>query len=165
MPSAPKPTTKKPFPFWLKVAIPFFALTLAAVIAWLFFEPHPVKLDTKFSGPSEAIDINGETYEQAIANQESFVVMVDNEACITTRKMREMMNQFPENLQFRYYRILWPEAIQTSLHQYVKYFPSLAIIKDGEVTTWLRADSDDDASYYNDASALQYWLQNHIIIP
>ena len=88
--------------------------------------------------------------------------MVDNSGCTTTARMREMLKQLPENRRFSYYRIMWPDAVETNLHDYITYFPSLAIIKNGEIKYYLRADSDEDAIYYNDAAALQSWLEKRI---
>lgn len=90
--------------------------------------------------------------------------MVDNPGCTTTEKMRSMIEKFAAQLKLKYYRIMWPEAKETSLKESVKYYPSIAIIKDGKVKAALKADSDDDAKYYNNAADLEQWLKSQDVL-
>lgn len=148
---------------WLTIGIIGVLLVVGLFFGIMSYQRRPVVLDAEFYGESEAMDIDGAGYEKAIAEKKSFVVLVDNENCVTARNMRKMMGGFPEELQFRYYRIMWPEALRVSLHDYVKYFPSVAVVRNGEMVAWLRADADEDAAYYNDAEALEGWLRRWIV--
>ena len=76
--------------------------------------------------------------------------------------MRQWMSEFPENMQFKYYRIMWGEARESSLHNKIKFVPAVALIHNGEVVDYLDADSDEDAPMYNDATALQNWILKYI---
>jgi len=109
-------------------------------------------------------DISGTEYEKMIAKKESFILMIDNPGCTTTEKMRTMIEKFAAQLKLQYYRIMWPEAKETSLRESVKYYPSIAIIKNGEVKAALKADSDDDAKYYNNATDLEQWLKSQDVL-
>ena len=57
---------------------------------------------------------------------------------------------------------MWGEAKESSIHDYVKFVPSVAIVRKGEVVDYLDADSDDDTSKYNEAQALQDWIKSYI---
>ena len=136
-------------------------LILAAGALAIFWANNlPVNLDKQYYDNAEIININKDDYEKLIADKSSFLVMVDNAGCTTTERMREIMENLPQ--KFTYYRILWPEAKETNLESYVKYFPSLVVIEKGKVKYYLRADSADDAKYYNNAEDLKTWLDSKI---
>ena len=128
------------------------------VLLW----PKPVALDSEYYGTSEMLSLDKDTYEQMLKDRKSFVVMVDNAGCVTTARMREMMANMPEDLGFKYYQLMWPEAMESSLHNYVKYYPSIVIIDNGQVMYYLQADADEDSKYYNDTEALQQWLKERV---
>ena len=123
----------------------------------------PFRLSDEYYGTSEMLTgLTAEGYEKLLSEKRSFVVMVDKPGCITTPPMRERMANFPDNMQFRYYQFMWPEAKESSLHNYVTFVPSVAIIREGEVVAWLRADSDEDTEYFNSAEALQSWVAKYV---
>ena len=123
----------------------------------------PFRLSDEYYGTSEMLTgLTAEEYEKLLSEKRSFVVMVDKPGCITTPPMRERMANFPDNMQFKYYQFMWSEAKESSLHNYVTFVPSVAIIREGEVVTWLRADSDEDTEYFNSAEALQSWVAKYV---
>lgn len=157
-----KSSLKKP-----KSKYPIFISIICLILAGVaIFTPliltHKTTLDSGYYGESEVTDIDKSEYEKLIKEQKSFVLMIDHEGCTTTAKMREMLKNLSNNEQFKYYRILWPDAKDTNLHDYIKYSPSIAIIDKGKVKACLRADSDEDAKYYNNQADLESWLNSNI---
>ena len=153
-------------PKWFKLII-LVALIIAAAIVVIALNLNPTagqfRLSDEYYGTSEMIEgLTKDQYEDLIAQKKSFVVMVDKPGCITTPPMRENMTHFPENMQFKYYQFMWSEMKDSSLHEYVSFVPSVALIRGGKVVAWLRADSDEDTEYFNSAEALQRWLSDHI---
>ena len=121
------------------------------------------RLSSEYYGASEMlVGLTKDEYERLLSEKKSFVVMVDKPGCITTPPMRERMANFPANMQFKYYQFMWAEAKESSLHEYVTFVPSVAIIREGRVVAWLRADSDEDVDYFNSAEALQGWVAKYI---
>ena len=127
------------------------------------FNSQQITLEQGFYNESKAIDIDKSGYEQLIADKKSFILMVDNQGCKTTSNMRQMMSEF--DLKFTYYRIYWPDTKDTNIRNKIKYFPSVTIVKNGEIVAALQADSDEDAKYYNNASDLQDWIKSHVKFP
>lgn len=146
------------------IIISFFVLISAITIAIVFIfsqKQHPVELDQEYySDEVEAVDIDKSEYEKLIADRKSFVLMVDNPGCTTTEKMRRMLENL--ELNFKYYRIMWQDARETNLKDYIKYFPSIVIIEKGRVISYLRADSDEDTKYYNNGPDLKDWLEARV---
>ncbi len=122
----------------------------------------PFRLDEEYYSISEAIDIKKDDYEKLIADKKTFLVMIDKPGCVMTAEMRDFMSNFPSEMQFKYYRMMWEEVAKSSLHEYVKFTPSVAIVYQGKVIDWLQADKDEDADYFNNAEALQRWIKEYI---
>ena len=135
---------------------------IVGLIIFMMVRPWPVKLADEYYGESEMMTLTKDEYEKLLAEGKSFVVMVDNAGCTTTERMRGMMAEFPGEMQFKYYQMMWPEAMESSLHEYVKYFPSVVVVKDGKVAYYLRADADEDAIYYNSGDELEKWLRERV---
>ena len=125
--------------------------------------PKSFKIEADLYGASEAIDIDKDAYEKLIEEKKSFIIMVDKPDCYTTADMRKRMTEFPDDMQFKYYRIMWSQVKESSLHEKVKFVPSVAIIKNGEIIDFLDADSDEDTPKYNEAQALQDWIKSYVI--
>ncbi len=122
----------------------------------------PVKLDDGAYGSIEAIDISKEQYEDMIKARKSFVVLVDSPTCVRSKKIEQMMKDMDEKYHFKYYRMMWSDVKQSSLSNYVKFLPSLAVINKGKVKVWLKADEDEDKPYFSSQKDLQRWLETNI---
>ena len=151
-----------------KIIISVTCLAIAAcaattALAILNSDNQQFRLDDEYYAASESIDIDKEAYEKLVSEKKSFVVLIDKPGCTTTAKMRENMANFPSDTQFKYYRMMWNEVRQSSLHEKVKFTPSVAIIKSGEVYKWLQADKDEDTEYFNSGDALRDWIREYVI--
>ena len=60
------------------------------------------------------------------------------------------------------YKMMFKEVKESSLNDFVKYYPSVAIIEKGKVKTYLRADSDDDANVYNNYEDFERWMSERV---
>lgn len=123
---------------------------------------HKFRLDDEYYAENKEMNIDKDEYEKLISDKKSFVVLVDKPGCITTPGMRKNMSEFPEDTQFKYYRIMWEDAKESSLHEYVKFVPSVAIVYKGEVKQWLQADRDEDTKYFENADDLKDWIHKYI---
>ncbi len=137
-------------------------LAVAVITAVILMQPKTFRLDDEYYGSNESIDVDKEAYEKLIADKKSFIIMVDKPECYTTANMRQWMSEFPEDMRFKYYRIMWGEASNSSLHEQIKFVPAVALIHDGKVVDFLDADSDEDAPMYNDPTALQNWIREYV---
>ena len=124
--------------------------------------PKTFRLEDELYAKSEAIDIKKEDYEKLISEKKSFIIMVDKPDCYTTANMRKYMSEFPDDMQFKYYNFMWSQVKESSLHEYISFAPSVAIIKNGKVKAYLRSDVDEDGKYFYDAAALQEWVRKYV---
>ena len=137
-------------------------ITCSIIFAVNILSEHKFRLDDEYYAESMEMNIKKDEYEKLISDKKSFIVLVDKPGCITTPGMRKNMSEFPEDTQFKYYRIMWDEAKESSLHEYVKFVPSVAIIYKGEVKEWLQADRDEDTKYFENADDLKEWIHKYI---
>ncbi len=108
--------------------------------------------------PGELVDISVKEYEKMTEDGKSFVLFVDQGGCDAADKLRGFMKDWSSNTGALVYRIMFSDMKESSLYDYVKYYPSVALIKDGEVVKWLKADSDEDADIYNSYDLLSEWI-------
>ena len=113
-------------------------------------------------GTPVLMDLSPEEYENLISEQKSFVVFVDQAGCKTAVNLKGFLESYMKEHHFSAYRLMFSELKGTSLHNYVKYYPSIAIIDRGKVRTYLRADVDEDAEEYNSKAALAEWLDENL---
>ena len=147
---------------WLVGGAIGLAVLFAAAFVIVSIVPRDSRIRLEEYGKSERVSIDDKEYEKMIADKRSFVVFIDKLGCLKTADISTWFEEFPSEMQFKYYDLNWDYVKNTSLHGYVKYTPSIALIRRGEVVTWLKADSDEDEPYYNDPEALKAWLRTYI---
>ena len=109
-------------------------------------------------GESEA-GLNAREYEELIAAKKSFILLVDQGGCTTAERLKGYMRDFMKEAGGKAYRMMFSEVKNSSLHEKVKYYPSVVVVSRGEVIGFLRADSDEDAKMYNDYEEFKGWLR------
>ena len=119
-------------------------------------------LDSDQLGSTEYIDITGEEYEKLLHEKKSFLVFVDQSGCITAEGLRKNLEEIQKERNFKVYRIMFSDARETSMSEYVKFYPSLVIVGQGEIKSWLKADADEDTERYKTKVDLEDWLNKYI---
>ena len=138
-------------------------LFVGAVGGW--FSGGKVVLDAEYyctDCDGELIGLIGEEYEQLVSEKKSFVVLVDQGGCTTAERLKEYMKDYAKDKGIIAYRMMFADVKKGSLHEYVKYYPSVVVVSNGRVRGYLRADSDDDAKMYNDYEAFRRWMERYL---
>ena len=140
-------------------------LFVGAVSGW--FSNDMVMLDEEYycgeECDGEMMELTGAEYEQLVAEGKSFVVFIDQSGCTTADRLKGYMKDYTLEAGVKAYRMMFADARETSLHEYVKYYPSVVVVSKGKVVAWLRADSDEDADYYNDYEAFEGWMRGLLV--
>ena len=137
-------------------------LFIGAVSGWF---DSKVSLDAESNCEDNCksfIEINAEQYENLVKEGKSFVVLVDQGGCTTADRMRGFMGEWMGRNHKRAYRMMFEEMKKTALHDVVKYYPSVAIIKGGRPLAYLKADSDEDTEKYNNYDILNGWISQYL---
>ena len=150
-------------------------VTLVAVLLGLvlfagamggWFDDNKVVLDVEYycgeNCDGEYMDLDGAGYEELVRDGGSFVVFVDQSGCTTADRLSGYVKDYAREARVKVYRMMFSEARETSLHDYVKYYPSVVVVSKGRVAGYLRADSDEDADMYNDYDAFRGWMGRYL---
>ena len=88
--------------------------------------------------------------------------MVDQSGCTTADRLREYVTRYMTETGILVYRMMFAEVKESSLHEKVKYYPSVAVVSKGKIVAYLRADEDADADKYNDYDAFKAWIGKYL---
>lgn len=136
-------------------------LFVGAVSGW--FDDSKVVLDAEYYKDSgEFMDLTAGEYEALVGSKKSFVVFVDQSGCTTADRLREYTEQYMKERGIVVYRMMFSEVKESSLREFVKYYPSVAIVDKGVVKGYLRADSDEDAGIYNNYEEFKNWMNRFL---
>lgn len=139
-------------------------LFIGAVSGW--FGPETAKIDAEYYCDDKCVlelsNISVNEYEEMINSNKSFVVFIDQGGCATADKIHEFLDRYANTNKFTIFQLWYTEAKNSSLGEYVKFYPSVAVISHGKVIAWLRADSDEDAPAYNYYEDFENWMNQYI---
>lgn len=139
---------------------------IGAMAGW-FDEKRVVLSEEMYCGSGcedYLLDIDVSRYNELIETKKSFIMLVDQGGCKTADKLRGFVEDYAREVGVMVYRIMFDEMRETSLHDYVKYYPSVVVVSRGMPVAWLRADKDEDADEYNNYEVFKLWIQKYLEI-
>lgn len=110
----------------------------------------------------EYMELGTDEYEKLINDQKSFVVMVDQGGCTTADRLKGYTKDFAASKGFKVYKMMFEDMKKTSMHDFVKYYPSVVVVSRGKVIGFLRADTNEDSDMYNNYEAFSNWFQKYL---
>lgn len=137
-------------------------LFMGAVSGW--FDDEKIVLDKEYYSEDNVdfLELGADKYEDLVKNKKSFIVFVDQNGCTTADRLREYITQYAKDNNIAVYRMMFSESKDSSLNEYVKYYPSVAFVDKGLPRRYLRADSDEDADIYNNYNSFRNWMNQHL---
>ncbi len=136
-------------------------LFVGAASGW--FSKSEIVLDQEYYGEGANYqELSVGEYEGLINDGKSFLVFVDQSGCQTAEELKGYMSQYMARHGVLAYKMMFSDAKNSSLHDAVKYYPSVAIVSKGKVVAWLRADSDEDAAAYNNYDDFEKWMNKYL---
>ena len=137
---------------------------MGAVAGW--FDDPKVVLDSEYTCDSELgcdyMELTAEEYDELVKAQKSFIVFVDQYGCTTADRLGGYVSDWAASQGTKVYRMMFMNIKESSLYNYVKYYPSVVVVDKGIVRAWLRADSDEDAEMYNNYDAFNEWAGRYL---
>lgn len=140
-----------------------FALAVSGV-----FDPSETELDAEYycedTCEGEFTELSKEDYEDLIKKKKSFVIFVDQSGCDGADRLRKFSSDYFPESGVKIYKMMFADLKETTLHEKVKYYPSLVVIRKGNVRAFLRADSDEDADAFNQYGSFIDWVNQHVFL-
>ncbi len=143
------------------VVVLFSSVLFMGLVGW--FGEAKITLDQEYRGEStELMDLSVSEYDELIKAKKSFVIFVDQGGCTTADRLRGYVQDWATTNEIKAYRMMFKDVKESSLHEYIKYYPSVVLVDKGRVRVYLRADSDDDAKMYNDYGEFEAWIKRWV---
>lgn len=138
-------------------------LFVGAASGWFNSKPEvvaPITLDDEYLNGFEVKTLSKDGYDALVKEQKTFLVISYLPGC--TAQILSFASKFAEKQQITIYYMDFSDLKATTLHEKVKYSPSMIIISKGQILDFLKSDSDEDTEKYNNYEAFSAWLQGKI---
>lgn len=93
---------------------------------------------------------------------DTYVLYTYNNYCTFKKPCEEVFKEYMEKYKIDFYSIPIDYFKKTSLYKEVRYAPSIILVKDGKVVTYLDANSNSDKEKYQDTKKFEEWINNYI---
>lgn len=148
-----------------KVLIIGLSLTIVVIIVgllWFYLSTKTFYLEDKYYGASKSQELELKDIEDLIVKKESFVVFVYQPLCTTSANFSEIVKSFSKENGLTYYTIAFSEIKDSKTFEYIKYYPSFIIFKDGKMVDFLDAESNEDTEKYKKSSEFSKWFKTYV---
>lgn len=117
-------------------------------------------LNDSYYGSSEIRDIKADD----LKSEDSFLLFTYNYYCSLAIPCDEIFKSFSKNENIEILSMSIDEFKKTSYYKTVKYAPSVLLIKDGKIVTFLDAEKNSDIEKYQDIDKFTEWVSKYIYL-
>lgn len=123
------------------------------------------ELDEEYYNNSNAlVEINNEKLRSLEKEKGSFAVFVYLPNCATSTEFNNILMEFLEKKQMSFYKISGLDIDNTKIGETLKFYPSVVIYNQGEIFSYLRADSNEDKNYYKSSDNFEEWFTAKVFL-
>lgn len=147
-----------------KLLLVISALLLLSLIIFISFKilNHNFYLDDKYYGNNEIYEIGIEEFNNLISNKESFGIFVYQPACTTSAEFEQVLYDFFKQNNMSIYKIKFSDIYEHT--DFLKFYPSFIIYRNGKMVDFLEADKDKDLKYYQSVNGFKEWFTKYVIL-
>lgn len=147
-----------------KIIIISVILIIILIGLFFFFRNRKFYLDDKFYNNGELIEIDLNKLNEVEKNKESFILFTYNSYCTLKIPCENIFKEVASNNKIDFYSIPYEEFKDSNYHNIVKFAPSVLIVKDGKIISYLDSESDKDLNKYQDTNEFSKWLDKYIYL-
>ncbi len=92
----------------------------------------------------------------------TYILYTYNNYCTLPVSCESIFQKFMNKYKIDFLSIPFGEFKETEFYNTVKYAPSIIIVENGSIVSFLDANSDDDLEKYQDVDKFEEWLNNYI---
>lgn len=141
-----------------KIILLFLVLIFACACA----KQDKFLLEDTYYGNGSLVEVTTNDIENKLNSKESFLLFTYNNYCTLDIPCEDIFEEFTKKYQLSILSIPYDDFKKTSLHQKVKYAPSVLIIKEGKIVSYLDANAESDLKKYQDIEAFDSWIKEYI---
>lgn len=126
-------------------------------------EPVPVineEIQVELGEKGAVTEITAAEFAQLVESKQSFVVAMHRTTCSAEFPLMAVAEEYAKSKNAILYALSEDEFKQTTLAETVKYLPSAAIYRDGELVKYLDAEKDEDSPYYKTVEGFGEWAES-----
>ncbi len=105
-----------------------------------------------------------EVKSDELKSDDSYLLFTYNYYCSLAVPCDEIFESFSENENIQILSLSIDEFKKTSYYKEVKYAPSVIIIKDGNIVSYLDAEKNSDIEKYQDVEKFTEWISKYIYL-
>lgn len=144
---------KKKTAISIGVGLAMVAAVTAAVLLW----PKKFALSDEYYGKDGFENIDAERLRNLITQKKSFALLISKPACTASTDFEKVVTEFSEKYQIAFEKIDFVEMREAELIEELRYNPSVALYREGELVTFLSASDDGDLEAYQSEVGFTRW--------
>ena len=103
-----------------------------------------------------------EVVSKDLKTDETYLLFIYNSYCNLEIPCDTIFKEFMEKYKIDILSMTYEEFQNTSLYETVKYAPSVILVSNNKVITYLDANKDEDLNKYQDSKEFGRWLKKYI---
>ncbi len=117
-----------------------------------------ITLTNKYYNEGKFITIN--TLENL--EEETYILYTYNNYCTFEIPCDKIFKEYMEKYKIDFLSMPFKEFKETTMYTKVKYAPSVIIVKDGKIISYLDANKNKDLKKYQDMHEFETWINKYI---
>ena len=97
-------------------------------------------------------------------NKDSYILYTYNNYCSLAIPCEDIFEEFMKQYKIDFLSIPFDDFKDTYLYDKVKYGPTIIIVKNGKIVSYLDANNDEDIEKYQDVEKFKDWVSNYIYL-
>ena len=117
-------------------------------------------LEDKYYGQNSFIEVSKKDFGKY--KNESYVLYVYNNYCNLPIPCHDIFENYMKQENIAFLSMTYADFKKIKLHDTVEYAPSVIIVKDGKIISYLDAEKDSDLNKYQDVKEFGKWIEKYI---
>ena len=149
-----------------KIIIITIVLTILIIVPAIILNLKYEKfyINDKYYNNGEFIKITSNDLNNLINSKDSFLLYTYNDYCSLEIPCDDIFRSVMAKYKIDMYSIRYEEFEKTDYINKVKYAPSVIIVKNGKIITYLDANKKEDLDRSQDTSSFESWLDKYIYL-
>ena len=127
-------------------------------------DTEPFMFEDKYYDVGNITEITVDEFGNLLDSKESFGLFIYQDFCAASASFEDVLIDYIDEYDVSFYKLSYNDMKETKLKSKIKFYPSFVIYKEGELISFLDADSGNDADYYKSVSGFNDWLTRYVII-
>ena len=134
------------------------------IVVFLFFKFRNTKiyLDNSFYNEGNFIEVSDDDLNNI--KSKNYVLFTYNNFCSFSVPCEEVFEEFMKKYKIDFLKIKFEKFKNTKYYKSVKYGPSVLVIKNNKIVSYLDAEKDEDIKKYENSDEFEKWIKNYIYL-